>query len=45
MKAYEDARAAANALGLADWMTQSMDEQIGKLKVLMEKHSSLLGES
>jgi len=45
MKAYEDARAAANALGLADWMTQSMDEQIGKLKVLMEKHSSLLGGS
>jgi hypothetical protein len=40
--AYEEARAAARALEPAAWMMASLDEQIGRLKTLLDKRGHLL---
>jgi hypothetical protein len=40
--AYEEARAAARALQPADWMMASLDEQIGRLKALLDRQGHLL---
>ncbi|MGZ8211155.1 MAG: tetratricopeptide repeat-containing protein, partial [Burkholderiales bacterium] len=40
--AYEQARAAAHALPVADWMRASLDEQVERLKRLLDKHGHLL---
>jgi hypothetical protein len=40
--ASEDARAAALAIEHADWMVETLDAQIGRLRRLLEKHGHLL---
>ncbi len=39
---YETSRSAARALRPAAWMMESFDQQIGRLKSLLEKHGHLL---
>jgi hypothetical protein len=42
LEAYKETRSEAQALKHADWMMKSFDDQIGRLRSLLEKHGHLL---
>lgn len=45
VKIYELTRATAQALKPADWMMETFDEQVARLRGLLEKHGHLLNPS
>ncbi len=42
MPAYEETKSEAKSLAHADWMMETFEQQINKLKILLEKHGHLL---